>query len=180
MPEVMAKRCEWCGDEFKPQRGTARFCCDAHRKAWNKAAKKHEAEALAAAPIGLQVLKGGKADSHMAKGRAVVAAAKAEDEAPDEYEPGPVETATQRELTKHGRLETSDGAKAMKLARRIDLANLADTGSNMAALSKAHDVAMDRALHGVAADADAADPVANLADAMAAIVAAAVPEAVAS
>ena len=55
------------------------------------------------------------------------------------------------------------------------MADLADTGSNMAALSKAHDQAMDRALHGVAAEAEAGDPVHNLDEAMAAIIAAAVP-----
>lgn len=170
MSELVAKHCDWCGEQFVPQRATARFCKAAHRVAWNKANAKANPK-----PVGLVALQGGKPAKAPAPAPAVP-----EDGAQADYEPGPVETATQAELSKHDRLETSDGAKAMKLARRIDLANLADTGSNMAALSKAHDVAMDRALHGVAAEADAADPVANLADAMAAIVAAAVPEAVAS
>lgn len=173
MPEAMAKRCEWCGDEFKPQKAIARFCCSPHRTAWHKEAKKHQASA----PPGLIALQSGVAAPRT---RRPASPAPEAPETPESKEPGPIEAATVAELTKYGRIDTADGAKAVKLARRIDMSDLADTGSNMAALSKAHDQAMDRALHGVAAEAEASDPVHNLDEAMAAIITAAVPEAVAS
>ena len=146
--ETAGKRCEWCGTEFQPQRPTARFCKASHRTAYSKA----KAKLTPPTPPGLIALQGGMAPE--TNRPAPAKPAKLDDylehgaPEPEPDEVGPIERATVSELSGRGRLNTSDGAKAVKLARRLDRANLGDTGSNIAAMAKAHDVAMDRALRG--------------------------------
>lgn len=126
----MVKSCP-CGERFEAKRPSAKYCSDRCRK---RAQRK---------PGGTVVAFG------------VVQAPPSEPEKPAGT--GPLETAAHTELAAVDRAETMAGAVALTLARRIDHASAAETGSAFAALTKELRAAMTAAMAGAEQAADGID-----------------------
>jgi hypothetical protein len=67
-----------------------------------------------------------------------------------------IEAATRAELDAAGRAGTSEGQKALLLARRLD-DGVRDTGMGLAAVMRAHSAALAEAVRGAAVAADPVD-----------------------
>jgi hypothetical protein len=115
-----------CGDPFVASRDTAKFCGSTCRKRASRGA-------VSVGPV-----------------RPVVAVPLAAGEA------GGVEAATRAELDAVGRTGSSEGQKALMLARRLD-ADVRDTGMGLAAVMRAHSVALAEAVKGATVADDPVD-----------------------
>ncbi|MGW4876549.1 hypothetical protein ACWEPI_08335 [Streptomyces sp. NPDC004262] len=133
----MRKKCEACGEQFEAKRSTAKYCSNGCRVQAQRGAANGKSKSTVVA-FGLAAVP------------------------PDEDRPrglGPLEQQAQAELESFGRAETLAGGVVLALARRIDQAGPADTGSGFAALAKELRAAMAVALAGAEQEADPIDQV---------------------
>ncbi|MEU8717489.1 hypothetical protein [Streptomyces sp. NPDC048663] len=136
----MRKKCEECGEQFEAKRSTAKYCSNGCRVQAQRGAANGKSKSTRSTVV--------------AFGLAAVP--------PDEDRPrrlGPLEQQAQAELESFGRAETLAGGVVLALARRIDQAGPADTGSGFAALAKELRAAMAVALAGAEQEADPIDQV---------------------
>lgn len=122
------RACEVCGDPFVASRASARFCGATCRKRASRGA----------APAGRR---NGKATSPVTATQEAV---------------GSIEDATRAELDAVDRGGSSEGQKALLLARRLD-EGVRDTGMGLAAVMRAHSAALAEALRGATAADDPVD-----------------------
>lgn len=131
----MRKDCEFCGTTFEAKRSTAKYCSNEHRvQAQRGAAKSKKTSTVVAFGLAPRPPRG-------------------------EPERGPLEAAALAELESFGRAETLAGGVVLALARRIDGAGPADTGSGFAALAKELRASMAVALAGADQESDPIDQV---------------------
>jgi hypothetical protein len=123
---VEPRSCEMCGGLFIASRASARFCGATCRKRHSRGGEVRPAARPESAPA--------------------IAAGPAES----------IEAATRAELDAAGRATTSEGQKALLLARRLD-DGVRDTGMGLAAVMRAHSAALAEAVKGAAVAADPVD-----------------------